>query len=88
MRNKSLTPLRSLHDRKQRKRDRFVRLAEKRVSNSIKDLRLIGNLSNKSHYEFTDNDVRKILSALTRERESVKAKFKDKGSDDDAIFKL
>ena len=40
------------------KRAKFVELAENRVNRAIKDLRLIGNLSNRSAYEFADEDIR------------------------------
>ncbi len=75
-------------NRKQLKREKFIQLAEKRMTNTIKNMRLVGNLSNKSHYDYTEMDVRKILTTLTKELEALKAKFKDKGSDDDSIFKL
>lgn len=57
------------------KRAKFVGLANKRVNRAIKDLRLIGNLSNRSAYTYTDDDVRKIVRALQRELDSVKARF-------------
>jgi hypothetical protein len=57
------------------KREKFVGLANKRVNRAIKDLRLIGNLANRSAYTYTDDDVRKIVRALQRELDSVKARF-------------
>lgn len=46
------------------KRDKFVRLAESRVDNALRNINLIGNLSNKSNYEYTQADVDKIIKAL------------------------
>ena len=43
-------------------RSTFVKLAENRVSRALKDIQLIGNLSNKSNYSYTDEDVKKINS--------------------------
>lgn len=57
------------------KRAKFVELAESRVNRAIKDLQLIGNLSNRSAYEFTDEDVRKIFRALQRELDTAKSRF-------------
>ena len=57
------------------KRERFVRLAVKRVNRAIKDIRLIGNLSNRSVYEFSEDDSRKITKALQKELETLKARF-------------
>jgi len=52
---------------REKDRAKFVELAEKRVTRAIKDIRLIGNLSNKSNYSYTDQDVRKIIRALEAE---------------------
>lgn len=63
-------------------RDNFVRLAEKRVNNAIKTLRLIGNLSNRSNYSYTEEDVNKIFRSLERELKNARARFESgKGSD-------
>ena len=37
-------------------RKKFVELAEKRVTRALKDIKLIGNLSNKSNYSYTKSD--------------------------------
>jgi hypothetical protein len=71
----------------QAKRDKFVSLATKRVSRTIRDLRLIGNLSNRSAYTYTDEDVKKIVRALQRELDSVRARFNG-GESGDSDFKL
>ena len=41
-------------------RAKFVELAEKRVTRAIKDLRLISNLSNRSNYSYSEEDVQKF----------------------------
>ncbi|MEO9296951.1 hypothetical protein [Devosia alba] len=63
------------------KRKKFVDLAEARVNRAIKDIRLIGNLSNRSAYEFGEDDIRKIFKALQKEMDSAKGRF---GGDADA----
>jgi hypothetical protein len=70
------------------KREKFVELATKRVNRAIKDMRLIGNLSNRSAYAYTDEDVRKILRALQREVDGVKSRFAGPGEGGDAEFTL
>jgi hypothetical protein len=62
------------------RREKFVELAEARVNKTLKDLQLIGNLSNKSAYEFTDADTRKMFVALQRGLDAAKARF-SKGTD-------
>jgi hypothetical protein len=56
-------------------REKFVRLATKRVSNALKAMQLIGNLSNRSNYDYTEADVQKIFKALQEELSSSKKKF-------------
>lgn len=56
-------------------RDKFVRLANKRVNNAIKAIELIGNLSNRSNYDYTAEDVEKILGALNREIKICRERF-------------
>lgn len=56
-------------------RAKFVQLAEKRVSKALNDIRLIGNLSNRSNYDFTDDDVTKIFRALQDELAACRKKF-------------
>jgi bifunctional pyridoxal-dependent enzyme with beta-cystathionase and maltose regulon repressor activities len=54
----------------------FVKLAKARVNKTIKSINLIGNLSNKSHYQYTDDQVNQMISALEKELKSIKEKFK------------
>ena len=69
-------------------REKFVELAEKRVNRTIKDIRLIGNLSNRSNYVYTDKDVKKIYSALKNSIEDMRGRFEAKGGDAEDSFKL
>jgi hypothetical protein len=70
------------------KREKFVELAEKRVTRTIKDMRLIGNLSNKNNYSYTETDVQKIISALDAEVKSLKSKFSADDGKSELTFKL
>lgn len=70
------------------KRAKFVELAQNRVSKAIVQLRLVGNLANRSNYEFDDEDARKIIRALQREVDALKAKFGDAGGSAGAQFRL
>ena len=55
----------------------FERLAEKRVNEAIKKIRLIGNLANKANYDYTEGHSKRILEALEAELKNVKSKFKN-----------
>lgn len=57
------------------KRSKFVELAEARVNRALKDLQLIGNLSNKSAYDFDDADIKKMFQALQRGLDGARARF-------------
>jgi hypothetical protein len=60
------------------KRDNFIRLAEGRVTRAIDSIRVIGNLSNRSNYEYTEEDSKKIIDALQSEVNALKVQFKPK----------
>lgn len=69
-------------------RDKFVQLAEARVSKALKDIRLIGNLSNRSNYDYTEQDAKKIYSALKKAVDEMKQRFDRNGAGEEEIFKL
>lgn len=71
-----------------KKREKFVELAEKRVTRAIKNLRLIGNLANKTNYNYTGDDLKKIINALEAEMKNVRRKFERIVIDDEVAFKL
>lgn len=70
------------------KRSKFEELAVRRVNRVIKEIRLIGNLSNKSAYEYREEDVKKITRALLREIEVMKARFEGPGKSTEPDFSL
>jgi len=55
--------------------NRFKRLATKRTNNILNNIRLIGNLSNKSTYDYSEEEVSKIFSAIESQLKIVKVKF-------------
>lgn len=67
------------------KSEKFKRLAEKRVNNVLRELKLIGNLSNKSNYEYSSDDVYKIIKTLKLATNDLETQFKSKSKDN---FKL
>lgn len=69
-------------------RDKFVELAQKRVTKAIKDLRLIGNLANKTNYSYTEDDTKKIFLTLENEVRNIKKKFDNNIRDENISFKL
>jgi hypothetical protein len=70
------------------KRTKFVELASSRTRTAIKAIRIIGKLGNKNAYDYTDADVKKIASALTKEIEAMKARMSHSGGKDVVDFEL
>lgn len=64
------------------KRERFERLAVYRTNEILRRLKILGNCSNRSAYEYMEADINKIFSEIDRQTKSVRAKFyfpKNKG---------
>lgn len=57
------------------KADRFTRLAQTRTSNVLRTIRILGNLSNTSNYEYTPAQVSKIFSAIQEQLDNAESKF-------------
>ncbi|MBU2527594.1 MAG: hypothetical protein KKC03_13435 [Bacteroidetes bacterium] len=70
------------------KRKKFVELTEARVNRAIKDIRLIGNLANRSAYDYSEEDAKQIFRALQKELESAKSRFTGDAGGKDSEFKL
>jgi hypothetical protein len=57
------------------RRERFENVAAKRTQKILNLLDILGNCSNKSNYEYTDEDVRKMFSAIEGKVKNTKASF-------------
>lgn len=62
-------------DREDIKRSAFKRLATSRVNRVLRELRLIGNLSNTQNYDYSEKDIRLIFKAVDSELGLVKSRF-------------
>ncbi len=62
---------------KETKKERFKRVAEKRVQNVIDSIRSLSGLSNKKVYEWEAMQLQKIWKTIEREIENCKEDFKD-----------
>ncbi|MBY0110928.1 hypothetical protein K2Y00_02915 [Patescibacteria group bacterium] len=56
-------------------RDRFKRLATQRTNNVLQKLKVLGNCSNRSVYEYDEEDISKIFSEIEKRVRETKAKF-------------
>lgn len=57
------------------KRERFKRLATQRTNAVLQRLKVLGNCSNRSAYEYTEDEINKIFSEIDRRTKETKAKF-------------
>lgn len=69
-------------------RARFIALAEARTDKALNAIRLVGNLSNRSNYDYTEAEVTQIVRALEGEIKSLKARFADAGGGRQRSFRL
>ena len=69
-------------------REKFVELANKRVTRAIKDLRLVGNLANRRNYTYDEADAKKVIRALQREMDALKARFRGDDDGENSVFSL
>lgn len=68
----------NLENRGVLKRERFVKIAERRVNQILENLNNLGKCSNKSNYEYTDDEVRRIFREIDRKLREVKLQFQGK----------
>jgi hypothetical protein len=60
--------------------EKFKRVATKRTNELLDKIRILGNCSNKSTYEYTEEDVIKIFKSLEKQLEISKTRFSNKKS--------
>lgn len=70
------------------KRDKFVRLAETRTNKILDMIQLLGNCANTNAYEYTQQDVDQIFSAIEAEVREAKKKFQKVESSKSSRFSL
>ena len=58
------------------KKEKFKRLADYRTNEILKKIKVLGNCSNKSAYEYTEEDINKIFFAIEKRARETKAKFR------------
>jgi len=58
------------------KREKFIRLAESRMNNALKQIELLSNLSNTRAYEYTSDDIEKMVKTLKNAVNNLEYAFK------------
>lgn len=70
------------------KREKFREIAESRTNKALDAISRIGNLSNRSLYEWEDAELKKILKALRDAVSEVEARFASPKGKVGSRFKL
>tara|TARA_B100000989_G_C19358506_1_gene392208 strand:+ start:221 stop:502 length:282 start_codon:yes stop_codon:yes gene_type:complete len=56
-------------------RERFLKLTNKRVNGAINQIRLVGNLSDKRYYNYSEEEAKLLLSAIRKELKKTEERF-------------
>ena len=59
------------------KKANFIRIAEARTNKIIESISLLGNLSNSSYYEYSQDQIDAIFGAIQEELDNQKKKFSE-----------
>lgn len=63
--------------KKETKRERFIRIVERRVNKLLNDLDSIGKCANRRNYEYTEDDVRKIFTEIEKKTKIIKTLYEN-----------
>jgi len=58
-----------------KRHENFKRLASSRTNEVMKRVKILGNCANRSHYDYTEEEINKIFSEIERKIKETKAKF-------------
>ena len=70
------------------KSERFRRLVEPRVNKAEKAIKLVGNLGNRSLYEMTDKERKRIISHLRNELKKMENNLQSKSKREEGGFNI
>lgn len=69
-------------EKTQNKKEKFKKIATKRVNSILKKLEILGNCSNRQYYDYSEKDVYKIFRTINSKVKETKALFKVKSDND------
>ena len=58
-----------------KRKENFIRIAENRTNKILDLIKLLGNLSNKSYYDYSNEQIDKIFNTIRNELDEQQAKF-------------
>ena len=60
---------------KESRHDRFRRIVSRRTNEILEKIRILGNCSDKSSYEYTEEEINKVFSEIKKQMKLTKCKF-------------
>lgn len=70
------------------RRLRFEKIASKRVQKVLDDINVLANCSNRNNYEYSDEDVKKMMNAIKRQIKQLEMAFSDQKGHGKQAFKF
>ena len=64
------------NNKKEDRATRFKRVAQRRTDHILNSLRILGNCSNKSTYQYSEEEVAKIFRAIEEQLRITKTRFR------------
>jgi len=73
-------------DNFEQKKDRFKRVASRRVDNILKDIRSLSKCSNTNNYEYNEDDLNKMIKAIREELKTMETIYRKNLKDENTTF--
>jgi hypothetical protein len=70
------------------RRQRFEKIASKRVQKILDDINILSNCSNRNNYEYFEADVRKMMAAIKGQIKQLEMAFSDQKGNGKQTFKF
>ncbi len=70
------------------RRQRFEKIASKRVQKILDDINILSNCSNKNNYEYSEVDVKKMMTAIKGQIKQLELAFSDQKGNGKQTFKF
>lgn len=75
-------------DNSKQKRERFKRVASRRVESILNDVRSLSKCSNTNNYEYSKIEINKMLKVIKEEIKILETLFKKNLKDNNSTFKF
>ena len=70
------------------RRQRFEKIASKRVQKILDDINVLSNCSNRNNYEYYDGDVKRMMSAIRSQLKQLEMAFSDQKGNGKQTFRF